>query len=88
MKATAELQKISDVIPEFKPDEDVRGVHTESPKVNHREDQAASQGVPKVKFISTGTDMIRGCVPDRRVVRQGRFRGTGRVKAATNSTKS
>ena len=60
MKANAELQRISDDIPENKPDEDVRlgGAHGES-KVNHREDQAASQGVPKDKFISTGTEMIR-----------------------------
>ena len=48
MKAKAELQKISDDMPEYKPDEDVRPVvHTECPKLNHREDQAAMQGGPR-----------------------------------------
>ena len=64
MKVKAELQKISDDITECTPEEDVQpgGVHTESPKVNHQEDQAGSQGVPKDKFISTVTEMITGCV--------------------------
>ena len=69
MKAKAELQKISDDIAEYKPDEDVRpGVHTECPKLNHREDHAAIQvgRGSKDKFISTGADMIRGCVRDDR----------------------
>ena len=70
MKAKAELQRIRDDVLEYKPDEDVRlGVNTESPKVYHREDQTASQGVPKDKFISTGTEMIKGCV---RVPAKGR----------------
>ena len=56
--ANAELHKISEDIPSASPTR----TFGQGTKVNHREDQAASQEVPKDKFISTCTEMIRGCV--------------------------
>ena len=49
VKAKAELQKMSDVIPSSSL------TRTFGQEVNHRKDQAASQ-VPKDKIISTGTE--------------------------------
>ena len=92
VQAKAELQKIKGDIPKHKPDEDVRpgGAHGESQGKSLRELGSQPGGAKgQVHLDGHGNDeRLRASRCERKVVRQERVRGTGRVRAMTSSTKS